>query len=323
MRDVSSIRDSELAGGVIRALSRDGRLNVADVIQVFVENGVVQLTGTVDSAEQKQVARRLAAAVPGVREVRDALVVTMRPGTDDSELQARAQEAIARDTSLDLKDVGVEVEDGVARLVGQVPDAAAEQQAEAAVGDTKGVESVVSDLFVGEARRDEVIEIVDDATLRGRVAQALSESGIVVFDDQTAVSYGIVHLRGRVLSRRDAEQAERLALAVDGVQSVRNELVAEMERPSRSADEELAASVMHALGRDPVANATYVKAIAFDGDVYLHGHVDSIAQQNAAAEATRRVQGVKRVFNNVVVSDRTAASSDDKGTESRRRVRKH
>ncbi len=56
MRQVRSVRDAEIAGQVTHALATDGRLNVADRVQVAVEQGIVQLTGTVDSAEQKQAA---------------------------------------------------------------------------------------------------------------------------------------------------------------------------------------------------------------------------------------------------------------------------
>lgn len=322
MRGVRSVRDAEIAGRVIHALAEDGRLNVADLVQVGVENGVVQLTGTVDSAEQKEAAREIAARVEGVREVRDSLVVAMSPYADDAELQASAEAEIAEAPGLSLKDVGVEVDDGIATLVGRVPDAAREQEAEAVAGEVKGVKEVVSDLLVGQARRDEVIEIVDDATLRSEVAGALADRGIVVFDDATFVADGVVHLRGHVFSQRDAREAERLARAIPGVQSVRDELVAEEEIPSRSPDEELAARVMDALGRNPEANPTYVKALAFGGDVYLVGQVDSIEQQIASIEAARRVPGVRRVLSGVVISDRTSVASDDKGTVATRRFQR-
>lgn len=323
MRKLTSVRDAETAGQVIRALARDGRLDVSDVVQVAVENGVVQLSGTVKSADEKRVAGEVTAGAPGVQEVRNSLVVAMRPYGDDAELRAEAEASIRRAPDLDLRDVGVEVDDGIVHLVGRVADAAKEDQAEAVAGDVKGVKEVVSDLRVGEAQADEVIEIVDDATLRGQVAGELADHGIVVFDDETIVTGGVVRLRGHVFSRRDAEQAERLARSVPGVQSVRDELVAEEEVPSRSPDEELSARVLAALGRDPRTSATYVKAVAFGGDVYLQGQVDSVEQQSAAVEVAKAVPGVRRVLSNVVIADRTSQPSEDKGVFARQRVGRH
>jgi osmotically-inducible protein OsmY len=323
MKSVTSVRDTELAGEITHRLASDGRLNVADIVQVRVEGGVALLTGMVGSPEERQVARSIASSVSGVTSVDDRVVIRVPVGGRDSRLQTNALSALARLADPVLNAVGVDVLDGIAHLQGMVPDARRELDAIRTVGAVDGIKRVVSDLYVGEVRPGDTTQIIaDDATLRGRVAAAIAETGIVIFNDRTTVKHEIAHLRGHVFSRHDVETAERVALSVGGIQSVKNELVPEEERPSQSRDEELAARVLAELGRDRKVSATYVKPICFGGDVYLQGQVDALDMTLAAVEAAQRVRGVKRVFDNLVVVDRFSLRSDDKGTQSERRFRR-
>ncbi|MBM3116897.1 BON domain-containing protein [Jeongeupia naejangsanensis] len=68
------VDDSILTGQVKAALFGDQALSVLQ-IKVTTRQGVVVLSGTVDSAEQRAKAITIAAGVSGVRDVRSALVV--------------------------------------------------------------------------------------------------------------------------------------------------------------------------------------------------------------------------------------------------------
>ena len=300
-------------------MARDGRLDVAGIVRVRVENGAVEIQGTVGAAEQKRIAHEIAADVPGAMSVSESLVVSIPSGAGDAELTTRAQGALAVQSDPILGALGVRIVDGIAHVFGQVPDPAREQAAIEIVGRIAGIDQVVSEIWVGEVRPDEATIVADDAVLIGRVMEKLSDNGIIVYNNASTIDHEIVHLRGSLLSPSDAEAAERLALGVTGVQSVKNELVVENYRGSSSPDEVLAARVLQAIARKPNAPAAYLRAICFDGDVYLRGEVDTVEQVWPTLEAARKVPGVKRVFDNITVINRSSQPSEDKGMTQPRR----
>jgi hypothetical protein len=72
--------DDELAEEVKRRMARNWRTaGLGDRIRVHVEGGVVTLTGTVERWSARRSAGRVAAATPGIRKLRNRLVVQPYP----------------------------------------------------------------------------------------------------------------------------------------------------------------------------------------------------------------------------------------------------
>ncbi len=309
---MSFIRDQEIAGGVLAALARDGRVNLADRVNVSVEGGVVILSGIVRSASAKAAAGEVAARVPGVARVDNALTVSTDGTIPDPDLEAAVAEALAHAPGLSLRDIGATVDDGIVTLVGHVRDRAQEEEAIRVAGSVKGVKNVVAAL----ARDDQLNAVglpLDDTTIRNLAVRALDESGLNLYDVEVHVAQGVVYLSGRAASEMDRRLAVETLERLAGVARVVNRLDLADSEASTSPDERLTALVQHALRRDGRANPRSVHVTCVDGVVYLTGEVDSIAQQNAAAEVARHVPGVRRVINDLVLADRTSEPSDDKG----------
>lgn len=112
---------------------------------------------------------------------------------------------------------------------------------------------------------------------------------------EVEVSDGAVTLRGVVRGGGQRGMAEKLAAEVDGVSSVRNELL---------DDPTLEGTVARALGRDPRVHlsTTVVRIKSFNGVVTLRGPVQTEVQQMAAEAAVRGVPGVIDVVNRLVVT---------------------
>jgi osmotically-inducible protein OsmY len=70
-------------------------------------------------------------------------------------------------------------------------------------------------------------EYVDDATLTTKVKSALASDGDVTLANKVKVEtgQGVVQLSGFVPSAADKDRAEQIARNVEGVQSVKNDLV--------------------------------------------------------------------------------------------------
>jgi osmotically-inducible protein OsmY len=305
---MSGTRDSELFGEVRRALGKDRRVKSADLIQLSVENGVVQLWGNVESAAEKAAAEEVARSQSGVKDVVNALTVVMAtPALDEQkELAEAVEKALVEGHRVRPRDIGVaSVEHGVVRLVGHAGSVAEERAAVAAVAAVPGVRDVVSEVTIGEVEPEEAIEIFDDAAIKGMVNSAISERGVTIYDEDTLVDGGVVYLRGRVANEQESRVAEQAAAAVAGVRDTVNQLVLDHALESRNPDEALAARVTQALQRDRRVSPAQVHVQSVRGDVHLFGYVDSIDDQNAAIAIAKSVPGVRRVFSDIVIMDRT------------------
>jgi len=310
---VRSIQDEDIRGRVSTALIRDGSVEFADRVKVDVEGGRVLLSGTVRSAAEKASAGRIAALVPGVREVVNALTVFTEGTVSDRELAQAAQRALAAADDPAIQALGVEVVDGVAFLEGEVPTRAQEERAKQIVGAIPGMEDVQSRLNVGRGPAEEVIMPADDAALTSFAAGALSEAGIDLRDEQLWAEEGVIHIKAKVNSEEDAQRVIEVLKGVPGVKNVRAQLVVRRSEASADPDEALAARVIHALQLDGRVSPAQVRVSVHQNVVILSGQVDCVDDQNAAVEVAQRVPGVREVINEIIITDRVSVRSDDKG----------
>lgn len=306
------LRDEEIAGGVVSALARDGRVNSADRVQVAVDRGTVTLSGIVRSAGEKAAAGEAAAGVPGVALVQNEITVAMDGTIPDDELAEAVGAALERTAGVSLHEVGVEVDDGIVTLVGHVPDVAYEEATTRAAGSVKGVKSVVSALAF-----DEQVDVtglpIDDTTLRNLAMGALSDADLDLPALEVHAAEGVVYLDGLAGSAADRRRATEIVQHLTGAKRVVNRLVLARSEFSREPDQRLIAQVLRALHNDRRINPQYLRVTADNGVVRLAGQVDSIEQQNAAVAAARSVPGVREVISEVLLMDRTSKPSDDKG----------
>lgn len=135
--------DSRLQSAVLAALGADHTLTSAE-IGVGVREGVVSLTGDVDSLMKRTRATRAVEAVPGVRAVANDITVRL---TND---QRRTDQDIARD-ALSALEADVDVPDKTIKpyvqqawiwLVGEAENECQRRAAERAVQEIAGIRGV-------------------------------------------------------------------------------------------------------------------------------------------------------------------------------------
>ena len=124
-RDV--VHDDQLAGTVARALA-DSADVPAHSVAVVVRQGVVMLSGTVETHQQRAAARRIVAGLRGVRGIDSRIELRRRPSAPDAQERIRA--AIRRNAVIDANHVTVRMEDTTAVLEGTVRSFAERRQAE-------------------------------------------------------------------------------------------------------------------------------------------------------------------------------------------------
>lgn len=203
------------------AIKWEPLLNAAE-IGVTAKDGVVTLTGTVDSYAKKLEAEEAAKSVGGVTAVVEK--ITIKYGStwqkDDNEIATEVVKALASNWEVPKDKVSVKVEQGWVNLEGQLPWDYQKQAANKAVKNLAGVKGVTNGITIKSEAKDEVE--------KEAVERALERNWSINADDiEVKVSGNRVTLTGIVDSMYQRDEAGRLAWNAPGVWSVDNELVIE------------------------------------------------------------------------------------------------
>lgn len=210
--------DSQLYRDVIDELRWDPRVNEAE-IAVSAKDGVVTLTGTVESYAQKYAAERVVERITGVRAVADDLKVKLAGQLQrtDTEIAHAAINALRWDTEVPEDRITLKVENGWLTLKGDVEwnfqKTAAERDVRYLAG-VKGISNLIN-----------VKPKVSASEVKSKIEAALKRSAEL--DAQRIVveaAEGKVVLKGSVRSWTERSDAERAAWAAPGVKEVDDRL---------------------------------------------------------------------------------------------------
>lgn len=194
-------------------------------IGVIVEDGIVTLSGVVDSYTKKLAAEKAAKAVKGVKAV--ALDIEVKYGTDykktDKEIAKAVVNALTWDTSVPEDKVSVKVEDGWVYLSGELKWFYQKDAAKKAVENLLGVKGVVNSIQIKQS--------IEPTQIKERITKAFERSAEVHAKNVTvSVDGHTVKLRGTVNSIAEKDEAQRAAYLAPGVYEVKNELKVQYQR---------------------------------------------------------------------------------------------
>jgi len=143
------LTDREVAELIHEILTRDSRVDAGE-IDVRVEDGVVFLSGAVDSAAERRAAQEDVESTPAHEIVNTLTLGNFIERTDD-ELRAAVKQALSRDLAVDAAAVVVDAKDGVVTLSGRVASSSQQYAAQDVAWWTPGVTDVISQLHVDGA----------------------------------------------------------------------------------------------------------------------------------------------------------------------------
>lgn len=215
--------NAELQADVQNAIKWEPLLHAAE-IGVTAKDGIVSLTGTVDSYIKKLEAENAAKKVIGVKALVEKIEVNY-PSTwkkTDVEIAEEALLALKTNWSVPKDKITVKVENSWITLEGELPWNFQKEAAKTAVNHLLGVKGVTNDITI-KAESHDAIEQKD-------VENAISRSWSVNDHDiRVSVAGTTVTLKGTVTSWYQREEAGRIAWNTPGIWRVVNELVVDYE----------------------------------------------------------------------------------------------
>lgn len=213
--------DAQLRSDILAELNWDPAINATD-IGVIVKDGVVTLTGHLDSYAHKRAAERAAQRVKGVKALATELAVKLGAGYErtDADIALAAEHALEWNVLVPEDRIRAMAEKGWITLSGEVDWEYQRATAEKAVRDLLGVTGV-SNLIRVKPKFDaaDVANKIRDALAR----QADREARKI----EIVVNGAEVTLRGKVHSWAERTAAQGAAWSAPGVATVVNNLVVE------------------------------------------------------------------------------------------------
>jgi osmotically-inducible protein OsmY len=207
--------DIALRNAAVQQLDWDSQVD-ASAIGVAAHDGVVTLTGFIDTYAGKLAAERAVKRVRGVRGVANDLQVRLRCPRTDADIAADAVKALGLRAAL-ADSVQVAVHNGHVTLTGDVPTLFRSAVAEKAVRHVTGLKGIVN--------RIRVMPVAATADVKRQIVRALHrEADVDAHGIGVHVSGHTATLSGRVRTWHEYDAAEHAAMHAPGITRVDNRI---------------------------------------------------------------------------------------------------
>lgn len=210
--------DLQIQSDVQSQLKWEPQLNASE-IGVSVKNGVVTLSGIVDSFPKKLAAERVAKSILGVKAVAVDLQVGISPVNrkTDTEIAEACINALKWDSAVPDDKIKVKVENGFVVLEGTVEWSYQRIAAKKALSNINGVKGIENMITVKQKPSSvDIKKQIRDSFIR-TAGQEADRIKVEVLGDRVILS-------GTVASLHEKEEAENTAWSTTGVNEVENKI---------------------------------------------------------------------------------------------------
>ena len=303
--DSTSIHPNEIASAIQSDLEDAERL-AADSLKADVKDGLVTLSGQVESMQDKQLASRIAKRTRGVEAVLNQILIKASKRSDD-EIREDVMKVLRINDSVDAPQIVVNVSGGEVAMIGKVDSLAEKRIAEFGASGVRGVRNVANQLTV------DLLTPRSDQDLREEISALVVQS--VYLDDadvKVDVKDHVAILTGTVSSAEMKDRLEEVA-EVRGIDEVdasgvkvdpsQADGTRRKARYAEVTDEKISDALKRSFRADPVVfgQADAISANVDSGTVTLTGNVTRLRIKDKAERLAMDVIGVQRVSNELKV----------------------
>jgi osmotically-inducible protein OsmY len=295
----AGIPDSDITDWVKDALYRDVRVDSYD-INVSTTNGVVMLSGSVNSLAAKKYADLEAKKIDGVLGVINK--ITVSPSwRSDTDIRNAVRRRILNSSVIESEGIHVQCADGKVTLSGKVDSYSQKREAGLIASEVRGVIDIVNNITTKWTSERSDGKIKNDAVAALKRDVYLTNLPITV-----TVKDAVVTLEGTVGSAYEKNRAYDDVRWIRNVQSVNNKLKVEWwgKRGTREgvpspSDADLKKAVREELDQDMRIDTSDILVKVSYGSATLDGTVYSHYEKRIAEQDARDVVGVGWVINNL------------------------
>ncbi|TAL57734.1 MAG: BON domain-containing protein [Bacteroidetes bacterium] len=215
--------DAEIQKDVMEELRWEPLLNASE-IGVAVKNGIVTLSGTVDTYGKKVAAEDAAKSVMGVKAVAEDIQVKLSSSgkRNDTEIAEAVMNALKWHSAVREDKIKVKVEDGWVTLEGEADWEFQRSAARSMVEDLTGVIGIINNIRIKPS------VVAND--IKKRINSAFHRSATV---DSEKINLEVVGskviLTGKVRSYAEKRDAENAAWLAPGINKIENKLQIDTE----------------------------------------------------------------------------------------------
>ena len=217
------IKDLEIQRNVMEELKYEPILNASE-IGVSVKNGVVTLSGTVDTYLKKVIAEKVTKKIAGVKVIAEDIEVKYENARikNDTEIAEAVLKSLKLNVAVNEEKINIKVEDGIVTLEGETEWEFQKKSAQSQIERLLGVKAIVNKIKIRSQ------ELPND--IRKKIIQAFHRNASI---DANRITIGIIGsrviLNGKVRSWAEREDAEDAIWASKGVSAVENNLEVEQD----------------------------------------------------------------------------------------------
>lgn len=211
-------KDSEIQKNVMEELSCLPLVN-ANEIGVMVKNGIVTLSGVIDSYPKKIAVEKAVKKIAGVKGIAEDLVVNLngRHERTDSELAQAIMHALEWHSAAPADRIRILVEDAWVTVEGSVDWDFQRKSVSRVIENNIGVKGITNNITI--AHRPAPADI-KSKILAAFIRNASLDAGKI----KVSIEGGNVVLSGKVYTWAEYEEAERSVWSVPGVSHIENKL---------------------------------------------------------------------------------------------------
>ncbi len=214
--------DTEIQKHVMDELKWEPILNASE-IGVAVKNGIVTLSGTLDSYFKKDEAENAAKRVSGVRAVASDIEVAspLSPPKTDTEIARMITDSLKYNSAVNEDKIKIKVDNGWVTMEGEVDWEYQKEAVRTAIKNISGVKGMANLIRIKAA--------VTAKDVQKKIAAAFQRHANLDADKiQVEISGNKAILSGKVRSWVEKNDAENAAWRAPGINSVENKLMIDM-----------------------------------------------------------------------------------------------